>query len=281
MRRTTKLLICIALCGVIYLCTPSARACEAPGPCYDWNPSTRVWEAYGCVETPCTEDYEYCDETSCTCEVCKGWDEGDPIEAYIRYDTPCYICQWVDLKGSGASDEDTPIIDYDHWIDGNGQEDEPTDTLSYEWDLSTGTNAETGIFVSETDKDHVRWWASPCIGTVNITLTVNDAPDAMFDECPGTASDARDDDKKVVIESVDVLLPVGCPVAGPHDSSVEWWPDGDDYNWTNPGSEFGDFTYNNATYTVDFAYDTCRWVCEITNVCASTRIRVSASTRPG
>ena len=68
MRHTTKLLICIALCVIIYLCTPSVRACGPSGPCYSWNPRTEQWVPYGCVATPCADGCTTCDLETCACE---------------------------------------------------------------------------------------------------------------------------------------------------------------------------------------------------------------------
>jgi len=77
MRRAPELLICIGVCCVICLCTPSARACRPPGPCYTWNGSE--WVAYGCVASPCTDGCTVCslDTCGCECEVTIATAESD------------------------------------------------------------------------------------------------------------------------------------------------------------------------------------------------------------
>jgi hypothetical protein len=74
-------------------------------------------------------------------------------------------------------------------------------------------------------------------------------------------------------KEVTVTLPNGCDYAGPHDSSVSWINPGDDYaSWTC--GVFGEFMRYMATYDVDFKYENCVWLCEISNVEAETRISV-------
>ena len=174
MTHTTKLLICIALYVVIYLGTPSARACEAPGPCYDWDEGTQTWEAYGCVETPCTEDCEYCDETSCGCEpTCV-----DPTADFTINTDPVYIGTLVNFDASASDDPDDT-------------------TLTYTWDF--GDNA-FDISADSTDSPTCRYL---CIGdkTVELTVSDNDDPDCSTDCSDGTDSTSQ---------TVTVTLPAGC-----------------------------------------------------------------------
>jgi hypothetical protein len=75
-------------------------------------------------------------------------------------------------------------------------------------------------------------------------------------------------------------LPGGCEYAGAHDSSIHWTNPDDDYN-AYPLGDWGYFDWWRATYEVDFKYEDCSWVCEINDVEAETRIKVSASNYPG
>jgi hypothetical protein len=77
-----------------------------------------------------------------------------------------------------------------------------------------------------------------------------------------------------------VVLPAGCSVAGPHDSSVHWDDDEDDWNATDL-EDWGTFSKESATYDVDFRYSDDTWVCEISNVRALTICKVLASNYPG
>ncbi len=164
MRRTTKLLICIALCGVIYLCTPSARACEAPGPCYDWNPSTRVWEAYGCVETPCTEDCEYCNESSCVCEpTCV-----DPVAEF-------------DVGGFLEGEDVVVLLGTELTFDGSDSCDDDGTTLLYSWTFGDGCTDGPWVSVSHTYEDAGEYTAQLVVLDSDYTECDEDCPNHLSD----------------------------------------------------------------------------------------------------
>ena len=129
----------------------------------------------------------------------------------------------------------------------------------------------------------VGWQAPPCVGTVIITLGVNDKPDEMYDTCPGSSS-TRDDDPQTFLGIFStVSLPTGCKYAGAHGSSVHWTDLADYYSLTVP--PFGTFEWWPATYEFDFKYkdNDGIWVCEISNVNAKTEIlvRSPSSLLPG
>jgi hypothetical protein len=92
----------------------------------------------------------------------------------------------------------------------------------------------------------------------------------MDDPCPGSS---RNDGSKDFQGTSTVSLPDGCSNAGPHDSSIHWINPDDDY-YSTTVAPFGEFTFSPATSDVDFRYNNCTWVCEISNVEAETTILV-------
>jgi hypothetical protein len=96
----------------------------------------------------------------------------------------------------------------------------------------------------------------------------------MDDPCPGST---RNDAPKDFQGTSAVSLPAGCSNAGPHDSSVHWINPDDDYSSSTAPSLPRVGLFNNiyaTTKDVDFKYQNCTWVCEISNVIAKDRILV-------
>jgi hypothetical protein len=100
-------------------------------------------------------------------------------------------------------------------------------------------------------------------------VTDNDDP-----ECCGGQPDCADKSDDVN-DTFSVSFPEGCGGAGAHDSSVHWVSPEDDYA-SLTCSTYGKFERYSATYDVDYKYDDCSWVCEISNVQAKTKILVRA-----
>ena len=221
-------------------------ACPPPEcpDCYYWN-------GWSCV--PCAACYKCIDGD---CLACKCWDTGTPIVGSINVQN-AKLCEQKTHTSS--------VSDTDHWFKPGVGEGHPADSLTYSWTASDGEplTANTANFT---------WRAPPCVQVVTITLRADDVPNSMDDPCPGSS---RDDEYEDFQGTSTVSLPDGCGYAGPHDSSVHWINPDDDYvSWTC--TVFGEFQRYFATYDVDFKYDDCTWVCEISNVQAKTRIAVRA-----
>ncbi len=167
MTHTTKLLICIALCGVIYLCTPSARACEPPGPCYNWDADIPGWVATGCVATPCTDDCTTCNAETCSCEeTC--------VDPNAVFDV------------TGYTDEEDIVVPVDTSLtfDAGDSYDPDDTTLTYDWsfgvDATNISGADTSTPSCSYDQGGVK--------TVTLSVTDNDNPDCST-ECEDKTSE--------------------------------------------------------------------------------------------
>jgi hypothetical protein len=193
---------------------------------------------------------------------CKLWDVGDEISGAITVES-AKLCEQKTHTSS--------ISDKDHWIKCRCLEETPSDSLTYSWSKTVGSNPESGMFIGNTNQPSVSWQAPPCVGTVIIKLTANYVPDPMDEPCSGST---RNDTPKDFEDTSTVSLPDGCEFAGAHDSSVHWTDLADYYSLTVP--PWGQFEYWDATYEVDFKYNDCIWVCEISNVNAQTQILVRA-----
>lgn len=225
-----------------------------------------------CCGGECCDPDDCCNGTCCDpddcyqcvggeCIPCKCWDTGTAISGSITVKN-ANLCTQVTHTSS--------ISDTDHWVLGGGGEDTPSDTVTYSWSKTAGTNPQTGTFIGDTNDPSVTWQAPPCTGTVIIKLTANDKPDSMDNPCPDST---RNDDPNDFQGTSMVFLPYPCVNAGAHDSSIHWIKPNDDFNSTTC-TVFGDFYRPYGTCDVDFKYDSCKWVCEITNLEAETRIRV-------
>jgi len=151
------------------------------------------------------------------------------------------------------------ISDTDHWFLGGDGHGYPTDTVTYSWSKTAGTNPQTGTFIGDTDKASVVWKAPPCTGTVNIKLTANDKPDSMDNPCPGST---RNDSSEDFEGTSTVSLP-GCAtgtksanlqaaeISGPDCSGGVC---GRTMFWTNLG------------VNIFARYNNCKWVFQVTAV---------------
>lgn len=285
MRKTTHKSIAIfVICSLLSIFAVPAMAWDWPCPdvCYYWDGYECILSEDCGIADPCPGECCYCtfcycvdDDSKCSdcyscencdCVPCKCWDDGDPISGSITVQD-ANLCEVVIHTSS--------ISDTDHWSEGGNGEGNPTDTISsYAWDQAADTNPQTGTFTGATDEDTVEWQAPPCTGTVIIKLDADDEPDSMDNPCPDSD---RDDSNNVFEGTSTVSLPSGCSNAGPHDSSVHW-DDGQDYNTTIWWGQCLNFK---ASYDVDFKYGSCDWVCEISNVKASTLVLVGNPSRPG
>jgi hypothetical protein len=191
---------------------------------------------------------------------CKHWDVGNEISGTIRVES-AKLCEQKTHTSS--------ILDKDHWKDCPCLEETPPDSLTYSWSKTVGSNPESGVFIGNTNQPSVLWQAPPCVGTVVIKLTANDVPDSMDEPCSGST---RNDPPKNFEDTSSVSLPEGCEFAGAHDSSVHWTDLTDYFSLTV--TPYGQFGYWPATYEVDFKYNDCSWVCEISDVNAKTEILV-------
>jgi len=108
--------------------------------------------------------------------------------------------------------------DDDRWKDAVGGEDQESDSLTYSWSKTTGTNCQTGTWLTNTTNDWVGWRAPPCIGTVVFSVTVDDVPDPAWYGCDDSD---RDDDPCTFEGVVTVTLPAGC-VAGVGGVNSQW-----------------------------------------------------------
>ena len=178
MTHTTKQLICIALCGVIYLCTPSVRACEPPEPpCHNWDETNEVWVPYGCKATPCTtEDCEYCNETSCECEpTCV-----DPIAEF-------------DVTGYADEEDIVVPVGTSLTFDASDSCDPDATTLRYGWDFGDG-GSDAGESVTYTFTEGGEW-------TVELVVLDSDNTECNED-CPDHYDDATREISVVKVDRV-------------------------------------------------------------------------------
>jgi hypothetical protein len=97
----------------------------------------------------------------------------------------------------------------------------------------------------------------------------------MDDPCPNSS---RDDGSKDFQGTSTVSLPDGCSNAGPHDSSIHWsFPTN---YFAEPGGPWGFCDPPQTTCAVDFRYNMCSWVCEISNVQVSIAVYVGNPDNP-
>ncbi len=264
------------------------RAAQAPPPCYTCQGGVWVWNCSSgqiccggsCCSNTCCNGSSCCSNTCCNgiccgtcyqcvsggCVACKCWDTGTPITGSITVQS-AILC--------GQKTHTSSVSDTDHWFLGGDGHGYPADSLTYSWSKAPGTNCQTGTWTTGTTSSSVGWRAPPCTGTVIIKLTVNDKPDSMDDPCPGSS---RDDSSKNFQGTSSVSLPAGCSNSGPHDSSVHWINPDDDYSSSTEPSLPRVGLFNNmyaTTKDVDFKYQNCTWVCEISNVIAKDRILVA------
>jgi len=253
----------------------AAVACPPPycGDCYWWhNGGCECRPAHCCSDSDCSPCFYGCED--CTCQPCKCWDTGDPIEkdGGLIVDDEVTLCGekqfWADYD------------DYDHWTAGGASEDYPEDLLLFYWYQTLSGNPEYGTWDNSHNYNNINWQAPPCIGSVRIKDVVDDEPDEMDLTCPGTGN-TRNDSPTSDEKTTTVILPEGCEHAGPHDTSIHWPHPDDDYP-SPTATPFGSFSFDAATYDVDFKYDNCSWVCEISDVNAKTTILVrDPATWPG
>jgi hypothetical protein len=168
------------------------------------------------------------------------------------------------------------VYDYDYWYSyyPSFYYGYQSDSLTYEWTKTAGTNPQTGEWTTGTKMSYVGWQAPPCAGTVNIKVTINDKPDPL----PNCDRGSRNDLSRDFEDTADVYLPTGCEYAGSHDSSVHWTHN---YDFYATCDGWGHFYSHRATYDLDFKYSNCKWVCEISNVQAKTEVEVWHPNRPG
>lgn len=243
------------------------ESCDS-GDCVDDDSNCNAANCEVCIGGVCKDCLQRygtcckCENSSCV--SCKCWDTGVGISGSINVQN-AKLCEQKTHTSS--------ITDKDHWVSGcpTPTEGTPADSLVYSWSKAAGSGP-SGTFIGDTNQPSVVWQAPPCTGTVTITLDVNDKSDPMDNPCPGPGN-TRDDSPINKSDTATVSLPTGCEYAGAHDSSVHWINPSDAYlSATVP--PFGDFTAYPVTYEDDFKYDSCKWVCEISDVNAETRIRV-------
>ena len=134
--------------------------------------------------------------SSCNCQYCYCWEPWDGITGTISVANTCVLCDRVMHSVS--------VLDYDrYWYPWGSSwyEASAGDTLTYCWSKTGGT------WDSVTNSNSVYWIAPPCIGTVGISVTVDDVPNEAFNGCAGSN---RDDDSRVFSGTVAVTLPAGC-----------------------------------------------------------------------
>jgi hypothetical protein len=265
---------CYPYDGVRHCCKLNEPCCN--GSCCDPT------ECEACVDGICQNCMERfgdcckCENGNCT--ECWCWDEGQSIEGQItdvENNVPlCYNTGFSSL-----------VWDEDHWLrdcpdhfDGY-----VLDTLTYWWDQTPGSSPAPGRYTSNQEQSYVSWQAPPCIGTVEIVLHTNDIPDPRLYLCP-TCDGTRDDDPRDFYATVNVVLPEGCREAGGHDSSVQWVNFNDNYSSTTlePYADDARGVCNLISVTsdveVEFTYQDCQWMCEISNITAKTQILVLCPT---
>ena len=241
------MVVCVSL-------TQATRACEPPGPCYEWDEENQRWVAIGCVATPCTDDCDQCNTSTCGCEPkC-----GDPEAAFTI---------------SGFADAERHLVRFNESLtfDASASEDSDEGTsLSYQWDFGDGTTGSGQICTHAYSQS----------GNFSVTLTVTDSDSTdCSSDCPNHISDPASESLTCIkVESVT------------YSGGAKVWI-GTEVSWqvaTDPGGYYdmvsvsGIGSYDSATGTVTYncpsssASSTSKFM----NVTAACGNSVSASDGP-
>jgi len=278
-------IFCLIL--ILFASANQSFACPPPycGDCQKWDPNSGTSGACvddddqdttgGDTEEDANDVCGYCQK--CSDGSCVNDDEGgNSDDVCVGPGTECDICQSGECEDScptgccGGECCEAPVItsisgpdtveiceeaDFSH----SSNDPDGTD-LTYSW--SGGEDPKSG-----TSSDFTTKWA--CKGDETVSLTVTD------DDNTGCCGSKECCEDKTDSDSVDieVILPTGCELAGTHDSSLQWINPDDDYH-SFTCAPFGKYNVWVATYDVDFKYDDCGWVCEISNVEAKTQVLV-------
>jgi hypothetical protein len=156
-------------------------------------------------------------------------------------------------------------VDWDHYIRGSfwgygTDEYWVEDGLVYDW----STNPATGAwhpYWNPPIYPTAYWRAPPCIGTVQVSLDVDDVPDEAMNPCPGYSTSDRDDSGPVTFtDSIQVVLPTGCETGTKGvDLSVYEVDPSSSHCSTLAGCGYTDYGVDDEI-DITAVYDSCRWV---------------------
>lgn len=271
----------LTACGIMVLsCTMATVACPPP----DYCPDCMVYAGYlGCVLKPGAKcsPYDGCGECcdcsyDCQCYVSTTCPPaGSCSTACVKGDGWCscgdcwcwtpdtWIDGWINVYDTclcNTAQHSVTAWDNDRWEDTMSGWNQVIDSLTYGWSMTTGTNCQTGTWLTSTTNDWVGWQAPPCIGTVVFTVTVDDVPDPAWYGCDDSD---RDDYPRGFNGTVMVTLPDGC-YEGLASFSV-------DMNTSDPGNDWcmiidpacGLTIVPSIDCDINVVYNNCSWVFQV------------------
>lgn len=297
-------------------CEPDCDDCEmwngydcVPDECIEWEDCPNGGWCCDCIDCVCIDDDSWCDTcygcNGCGCECVTVTSIGRMATRYCIGDSTTVTAYLSDDLPSGCSITWGGSATFSN-ISGN------TATATFNTTgslvISAKTSCQAGTVYSSSFVVYTLSSVSADRDTADlceyVTFTANTTPagygsDTAWgapdgDPSSGTGSTlqtrwrCKADNKYARgtlcndgyrYDYVDIVLPSGCSEAGSHDSSTHW-DHTTDTDVSSLGS-WGLFTPSHATYDFEFKYESCTWVCEISNLHAETEIQVLKYNYPG